>query len=206
MTVPRHPISLFLTVIVAIGASTLAYHFLGERLGSFSLLGAAGVGIGVFLLSLSGIRTSPVQQIAVAIIRSKHGILVQTRNEGTHLKGLLEFPGGKIENGETPTQAATREAREEVGLLLDTTDVQELGQQAYNYSDRSVHLHFLLFDYTGPVQPEEGTWFCISDLDAEDFPPANQGVIRILKTLIEPAGEGEEQPKNHNDGDGPPEA
>ncbi len=189
-----------------IGALTLAYYFLGERLGSISLVGAAGVGIGVFLVSLRGIRTSPVQQIAVAIINSRHGILVRTRGKGNHLEGLLEFPGGKIENGETPAQAATREAREEVGLLLDTADARELGQQTYHYSDCSVHLHFLLFDFTGPAQPGDGTWVRTRDLDEQDFPPANQGVLRILKSLIEPDGEDEEKPKNHNDRDGPPEA
>ncbi len=157
-------------------------------------------------MSGQGIGNPPVQQIAVAVVRSRRGLLVQTRGQGEHLEGLLEFPGGKIEKGEAPLQAAIRETREEAGLTLDPASAREIGQQTHDYADRRVHLHFLLFDVADSVAAGEGTWIPARDLEERNFPPANRSVIRLLKTLIQPGGEREQEAQNHNDGDGPPES
>ena len=162
-------------------ASVLAYVFLSEGLSPLSLLGAGAVGIGVFLVSRGGIRTEPEQQIAVAVIRSRQGILVQMREGDSLLEGSLEFPGGKIEDGESPLQTAVREAQEECGLELDPSSASEIWQQSHEYPDRRVQIHFLLFDVPGAF-PAGGTWVPEEDLDQKSFPAANRQVIRLLKS------------------------
>jgi len=135
-------------------------------------------------MSESGNNCFPIQKIAVAIICSNHRILVQKRDKGTHLEGLLEFPGGKVEKGETPLQASIREAKEEVGLILDPHVAWEIGQQAYDYPGHRIHLHFLLFEICNSLRPKKGNWVLAKDLYTHDFPPADQDVIGILKTLF----------------------
>ena len=165
-----------------VGASVLAYVFLSEGLAPLSLLGAGAVGVGVFLVSRGGIHTESAQQIAVAVIRSRLGILVQEREGDSLLKGSLEFPGGKIEDGESPLQTAIREAQKECGLELDPRSASEIWQQSHQYPDRHVHIHFLLFDVPGAVPAGTGTWLPEKDLDEKSFPAANRQVIRLLKS------------------------
>ena len=164
-----------------VGASVLAYVFLSESLAPLSLLGAGAVGVGVLLVSRGGIHTEPEQQIAVAVIRSQPGILVQEREGDSLLEGLLEFPGGKIEVGESPLQAAIRETQEECGLDLDPRSGREIWQQSYQYPDRRVHIHFLLFDVPGMPPAGSGSWVPEEDLDGKVFPAANRQVIDLLK-------------------------
>ena len=164
-----------------VGASVLAYVFLSESLAPLSLLGAGAVGVGVLLVSRGGIHTEPEQQIAVAVIRSQPGILVQEREGDSLLEGLLEFPGGKIEVGESPLQAAIRETQEECGLDLDPRSGREIWQQSYQYPDRRVHIHFLLFDVPGMPPAGSGPWVPEEDLDGKVFPAANRQVIDLLK-------------------------
>ncbi len=166
-----------------VGASVLAYVFLSENLSPLSLLGAGAVGIGVLLASRGGIRNEREQQIAVAIIRSQQGIFVQEREGDLLLEGLLEFPGGKIEVGESPLHTAIREAREECGLELDPRSGREIWQQGYHYPDRRVHIHFLLFDVPQALPAGSGIWVPEKNLDAKSFPAANHQVIDLLKSF-----------------------
>ena len=164
-----------------VGASVLAYVFLSESLSPLSLLGAGAVGLGVLLVSRGGIRTEPEQQIAVAVIRSQPGIFVQERAGDSLLGGLLEFPGGKIEVGESPLQAAIRETQEECGLELDPSSGREIWQQRYQYPDRRVHIHFLLFDVPEELPSGSGIWVPEENLNANSFPAANRQIIDLLK-------------------------
>lgn len=164
-----------------VGASVLAWVFLSEGLTSLSMLGAGAVGIGVFLASRGGIRTLPEQQIAVAVIRSQLGVFVQERRDDPLLEGSLEFPGGKIEEGESPLEAAVRETREECGIELDPTGATRIWQKSHQYPDRRVHIHFLLFEVSATVAAGTGNWIPEANLDEQSFPAANREVIRLLK-------------------------
>jgi mutator protein MutT len=66
-------------------------------------------------------------------------VLVTRRSVTAHLPGTWEFPGGKIETGETTIQAVCREIEEEVGLILH--DCRELMVVEHEYPDRKVRLH-----------------------------------------------------------------
>jgi 8-oxo-dGTP diphosphatase len=81
--------------------------------------------------------------ITIPFQRVKGGLLLwtQTRQEDGPLNGLEEFPGGKIEVGETPTQAACREYMEEVGVELEACDIELFGMHHHQYDDRNVILY-----------------------------------------------------------------
>lgn len=122
--------------------------------------------------------------IAAGIIRnSGNEIFITQRDASSHMAGFWEFPGGKIEAGETPEQAVIRELQEEVGIeakapvLLKTLE--------HRFPDRIITLYFFLVEeWQGEPYGKEGQpkrWVKQSELKAEEFPPANEAVVNALK-------------------------
>jgi 8-oxo-dGTP diphosphatase len=122
-------------------------------------------------------------QVAAALVRDEAGrYLITQRRRGSHLAGLWEFPGGKLEAGESPESALRRELTEElsatfaVGKLVETV--------RWEYPDRTVVLHF--YDCrveSGVIAPREGQgmeWVEPARLPAYDFPPADRELIARL--------------------------
>ena len=89
--------------------------------------------------------------IAIAVVRREGRYLVGRRGAGKALAGMWEFPGGKVEPGETAEQAALRECREETGLEVHVVEV--LSKTSHNYDHGSVQLTFLLCE-----PAPEGDW------------------------------------------------
>ena len=129
---------------------------------------------------------TPLSNVA-AIIRHDDLILITKRPDNVHLAGLWEFPGGKVESGESLEAALHREIREELGVEI-TVD-REFFSVAHEYPDKSVHLHF--FDCTilrGEPQPLEVAdlrWVKAAELDDFEFPPADVELIRKLRSGLE---------------------
>ncbi len=124
--------------------------------------------------------------VVIGIIKNTDdGVLVTKRRHGTHLGGLLEFPGGKVEAGELPLTALRRELREEVGININVQRCLPLIQIPYSYPDRNVYLDvYNVIDYTGPVTTDKSCqydWKEISMLDHTQFPGANHGIIQALR-------------------------
>jgi len=125
--------------------------------------------------------------IVAAIIRRDDQILITKRPDHVHLAGLWEFPGGKVESGESLEAALHREIREELGVEI-TVD-REFFSVAHEYPDKSVHLHF--FDCTilrGEPQPLEVAdlrWVKTGELVDFEFPPADVELIRRLRSGLE---------------------
>ncbi|ENG2549953.1 TPA: 8-oxo-dGTP diphosphatase MutT [Citrobacter farmeri] len=121
--------------------------------------------------------------IAVGIIRNPYNeIFITQRAADAHMANKLEFPGGKIEAGETPEQALRRELQEEVGITpVDATLFEKL---EYQFPDRHITLWFWLVEsWKGEPWGKEGQpgkWIAAGTLQAEDFPPANEPVIMKL--------------------------
>ena len=122
-------------------------------------------------------------QIAVvaAVIEHDGRFLVTRRQDGVHLAGLWEFPGGKIADGESHTAALRREMLEE----LDTdVKVRELVLEcSHSYPDRTVTLFFYRCDLLGVPRPmigQEMEWVRRDELTALMFPPADDELIRML--------------------------
>jgi 8-oxo-dGTP diphosphatase len=119
---------------------------------------------------------------AAAIVNEKGEVLVSQRKQGTHLEGYWEFPGGKLEQGESPESALSRELKEELGIVPLSS--RPLIRTRYHYPGKSVLLDVWKINaYTGDPRGVEGQrieWRAIEHLDSNDFPPADIPVIRSL--------------------------
>ena len=124
-----------------------------------------------------------ILQISVGIIRNAAGeIYITQRAADAHMAHKWEFPGGKIEAGETPQDAVIRELQEEVGITA--TSLHQFDKLEYQFPDRHITLWFWLVDgWEGEPWGKEGQpgrWVVQQELVAEEFPPANAPVIEKL--------------------------
>jgi 8-oxo-dGTP diphosphatase len=122
--------------------------------------------------------------IAVGIIRNADKeIFITQRDASSHMAGFWEFPGGKIESGETAEQALVRELQEEVGI--DASAPELVRTLEHKFPDRIVNLHFFLVQHwTGEPYGKEGQpkrWVAQRELKESDFPPANAEVVTALQ-------------------------
>lgn len=126
--------------------------------------------------------------IAVGVILDTpaQAIYVTRRSSRSHLAGFLEFPGGKVEEGESIEQALERELAEEVGI--NNLEIASLKTIDYHYPDKHLILHFYLVKNWSGVpfgkEGQSGGWVPIISLEAEQFPPANRPIIEQLKLLF----------------------
>ena len=109
-------------------------------------------------------------------------VLVARRPEGVHLAGYWEFPGGRVEAGESPEQAARRELREETGLIASI--LEPLLEFEYEYPERKIRFHvFLAANPQGEPRMERPTdwgWKSTEELARLSMPPANAQVLEAL--------------------------
>jgi len=124
-----------------------------------------------------------VVEVAAGLIRDERGrYLITQRRKGSHLAGLWEFPGGKLEADETPAAGLRRELAEELSATFTVGDLVETVR--WEYPDRVVVLHF--FDCrveSGEIVPQEEQamqWVGPDQLATYDFPPADRELIRRL--------------------------
>jgi 8-oxo-dGTP diphosphatase len=126
--------------------------------------------------------------VAAALVDGDGRILVQQRPEGTSMAGLWEFPGGKVEAGETPEAALIRELNEELGIRVE----QSCLAPACFASDKVGEKHLLLLLYVcrkwqGQVRARHASalqWVKPVDLYALDMPPADVPLIGLLEALV----------------------
>lgn len=111
-------------------------------------------------------------------------VWVQTRTDDGPYQGLLEFPGGGIEAGETPLMACIREVKEEVGITIDAKDHHFFGNYSRDLGDKVVLLYIFLFPKYKELEGK-GEWleiegeFLSSKYD-QKIPPLNHAVIDDL--------------------------
>ncbi|MEW8260782.1 MAG: Nudix family hydrolase [Candidatus Thiodiazotropha taylori] len=120
---------------------------------------------------------------AAAILDESGRVLITQRAENTHQGGLWEFPGGKLEAGETADAALSRELEEELGIVPLAT--QPLIRIRHDYGDRHVLLDFYrVTAYRGEARGLEGQplqWLSPAEMKPEAFPAADRPVITALK-------------------------
>lgn len=121
--------------------------------------------------------------IAVGIIRNpQQEIFITRRAADSHMAGFWEFPGGKLELGESPEQALKRELLEETGIHV--CRAQRLEVLDHHFTDRIVTLNFYLVEeWQGEPYGREGQpmrWVKQADLREDEFPEANASIIKLL--------------------------
>lgn len=121
--------------------------------------------------------------VAVGVIQNPRGeIFIAQRAAKAHQGGLWEFPGGKLEAGETTPQALTRELREELAIEVETC--APLIQIRHDYPDKSVLLDvYRVTQFRGEPVGNEGQpvrWVTPAQLSHFEFPAANRPIIKAI--------------------------
>ena len=130
-----------------------------------------------------------VVYVAAAVLVDRDGrVLLAQRPEGKAFAGLWEFPGGKIDAGETPDAALVRELREELGIETGESCLAPLTFVSHRYD--TFHLVMSVFAIrvwkgTPAAQEHQAlAWVFAKDLDKYDMPAADLPLIPILKDLL----------------------
>ncbi len=114
-------------------------------------------------------------------INAKPHVFMQRRDEEGPFFNFWEFPGGNIEEGETPSEAIIREIEEEVGIKVQNPYMFKIAR--YDYGEKSYIFYTHLFKYDEDYKLDN--WF---DLDDESFwsniPPANIDLIKSLRKFF----------------------
>lgn len=141
----------------------------------------------IFMNTLQNEKGTPMKTINVvaAIIKSEDKIFATQRGYGDFKDGW-EFPGGKIEDGETPQQALVREIREEldteieVGELLDTV---EYDYPTFHLSMKCYWCKVISGDLV-LKEHEAAKWLSAENIDSVDWLPADEGLVQKIKKAI----------------------
>ena len=124
-----------------------------------------------------------VIHVAVGVIIRQQQILLALRNSKQHQGDKWEFPGGKVEPGETVQQALTRELHEEVAI--NVTQCSAFMQLEYAYPEKTVLLDiYLVSAFAGEPEGREGQplrWVDITELASLQFPDANQPIVERIQ-------------------------
>ncbi len=135
--------------------------------------------------------SGPILLVVAAVLYNAKGeILLARRPEGKQLAGLWEFPGGKLEPGESPEAALVRELQEELFITVNESDLEPLSFASHAYP--AFHLVMPLYAchrWVGDVIPREGqaiAWAPPSQLGDYPAPPADIPLFRVLSGKREP--------------------
>lgn len=125
---------------------------------------------------------------ACALIDVDGRVLLAKRPEGKSLAGLWEFPGGKVEKGETPEAALVRELEEELGIKVPQKCLAPFTFASHEYE--TFHLLMPLYvcrNWDGDITPQDGqeiAWVRANRLADYPMPPADAPLVGMLRTLV----------------------
>lgn len=125
-------------------------------------------------------------KVAVGVVVRGTQVCLSRRRAEQHLAGLWEFPGGKIESGETSQEALHRELFEELGILVNASEsLQTVG---HDYASRRVELQcWFVTDFSGEPVGKEGqevTWVAIDECGEYPMPPPNRAILDSLRRRL----------------------
>ena len=125
---------------------------------------------------------------SIAIIDANDQILIAKRPNKKHLSGFWEFPGGKVEKGESPENALVREVKEELNIDINNKCIAPLTFSEFNYEN--FHLLLLLYvcrRWEGEpmsMEKNEIKWVKVNTLRQYKMPPADDSLIYSLQDLL----------------------
>jgi len=129
---------------------------------------------------------SSIINVAAGIIVENNKVLAARRKPGLHLAGFWEFPGGKIEQGESPEQCLERELREEFGI--ETQVIDYVGENIHSYDDKTIRLIAYQVEHlSGDFQLRDHDkiqWVAIPELDSLVWAEADIPLISQFKSKV----------------------
>ncbi|MDC9514829.1 8-oxo-dGTP diphosphatase MutT [Pseudoalteromonas sp. Angola-30] len=127
--------------------------------------------------------TTKIVNVAVGVIKKNNAIFICKRADEQHQGGLWEFPGGKVEAGESVFAALKRELSEEVGITIHSSS--QLMVIEHDYGDKCVKLDIhVVSNFSGEAHGAEGQpseWVTINELSNYEFPAANAEIIEKIQ-------------------------
>ena len=124
----------------------------------------------------------PHIHVSAGLIRKNAKLLIAKRQKGSHLAGYWEFPGGKLEKGESPQACLEREIEEELGIKIRAGQVLLTVEHAYQ--DKTISLYVMngsvLSGQPRALECQAFKWVEIKDLQNFVFPPPDMKVIAYL--------------------------
>jgi 8-oxo-dGTP diphosphatase len=131
----------------------------------------------------------PIVIVAACVLFDGEGaVLIAKRPMGRPLAGLWEFPGGKVESGEVPEDALTRELQEELGIAIAKRDLQPLTFASHAYPEFHLLMPvYLCRRWRGEIAAHEGQellWVKPDTLHLYDMPPADEPLKVALRDLV----------------------
>ena len=133
----------------------------------------------------------PTVIVAAGAIVEGGRVLLTRRKAGTHLEGLWELPGGKVQPGEDPREALRRELREELGIDVTVGEVLDVTFHRYEEGQNAVLLLFFeAMRLPGSAEPRAidvaaFEWAGARGLEPDRFPPADRTILRKLRAQLE---------------------
>lgn len=127
--------------------------------------------------------TTKIVNVAVGVIKKNNAIFICKRADEQHQGGLWEFPGGKVEAGESVFAALKRELSEEIGITIHSSS--QLMVIEHDYGDKCVKLDIhVVSNFSGEAHGAEGQpseWVAINELSNYEFPAANAEIIEKIQ-------------------------
>lgn len=126
--------------------------------------------------------------VCVALLNEQNHILLAQRPQGKDMAGLWEFPGGKLEQGETPEQALVRELNEELGITVQQENLIPLTFTSHQY--KKFHLFMPLYichKWLGGIRQKEHdnlSWVDINNITNYTLPEADKPLVDMLAQYI----------------------
>jgi 8-oxo-dGTP diphosphatase len=139
-------------------------------------------------MAATGADKPVVLVVAVALVDVDGRVLLAQRPEGKSMAGLWEFPGGKVQPGETPEAALIRELQEELGIDVAASCLAPFTFASHSYAD--FHLLMPLYvcrKWQGALTPREGQqliWVRPARLADYPMPPADKPLVAMLRDLL----------------------
>ena len=132
-------------------------------------------------------KSEKILKVTAAILEKDGKFLIAKRKKDDVLGGLWEFPGGKIEDGETAEECLARELKEELEIEVEVGTLITSNKHVYPngifellaYKVEHISGNFVLNDH------DEVKWITIDEISKYDFPPASTPIINYLKNSYE---------------------